>query len=77
MTNEELNAKLNALRGDVANKSRTYAAALKGLDDVLRALKDPTKNAAALVARLCAGLEGRRLSEVRDARRIARFCELL
>jgi hypothetical protein len=48
MTTEELTAKLSALRGDVASKSRSYASALKGLDDVLRALKDPTKNAVAL-----------------------------
>ena len=48
MTNEELNTMLGALRGDVAGKSRTYAAVLKDLDDVLKALKDPTKNAAAL-----------------------------
>src|SRR5215207_9632892 len=48
MTSEELTAKLSALRGDVAGKSRSYAAALKDLDDVLKALKDPTKNAVAL-----------------------------
>ena len=48
MTTEELTAKLSALRGNVAGKSRSYAAALKDLDDVLKALKDPTKNAVAL-----------------------------
>lgn len=48
MTTEELTAKLSALRGDVAGKSRSYAAALKDLNDVLKALKDPTKNAVAL-----------------------------
>jgi len=48
MTNEELNTILGALRGDVAGKSRTYAAVLKDLDDLLKALKDPTKNAATL-----------------------------
>src|SRR5437870_3820965 len=48
MTTEELTAKLSTLRGDVAAKSRSYDTALKDLDDVLKALKDPTKNAVAL-----------------------------
>jgi hypothetical protein len=50
MTNEELSEKLGELRGGVAAKSRAYAIALKDLDELLRALKDPAKNAATLVA---------------------------
>lgn len=48
MTNEELSEKLGELRTGVAAKSRAYATALKDLDELLKALKDPAKNAAAL-----------------------------
>jgi hypothetical protein len=61
-SNQELNERLCAIRGDVAVKSKKYEAARQGLDDVLKALKDPTKNAVALseaagnkIVIMCAG----------------------
>jgi len=41
------------------------------------ALRRNVVERAAFVARLCAQLAGRQITEVRDARRIARFCDLL
>src|SRR5258708_3347203 len=48
MTNEELSEKLEELRTGVAAKSKAYATALKDIDELLKGLKDPAKNAAAL-----------------------------
>lgn len=48
MTNEELTATLNTLRAEVAGKSRAHTATLKSLDQVLKTLRDPSKNAVAL-----------------------------
>lgn len=48
MTSDELIATLSKVRGEIAGKSRAYTSTLKGLAEVLKALKDPSKNAAAL-----------------------------
>ena len=48
MTNEELISTLSTMREKVAVKSRSYAATLKTIDELLKALRDPGKNPLAL-----------------------------
>lgn len=48
MTNEEISLSLTKLRADLAARSRAYAASLKAADGVLKAMKDPAKNAVEL-----------------------------
>jgi hypothetical protein len=48
MTREELLTTLITLRDEIASKSRAYAATLKGLNEVLTALREPGKNPVAL-----------------------------
>jgi hypothetical protein len=48
MSTNEVNARLVELRTEVSSKARVYTAALRTLDSVIKALKDPSKNAVAL-----------------------------
>lgn len=48
MTNDEIIAALTSLRADAAAKAKAHADTQKAIDGILKALKDPARNAVAL-----------------------------
>jgi hypothetical protein len=48
MSNTELDARLLELKTQISSRARGYAAALKAAESIIKALKDPSKNAVAL-----------------------------